>query len=108
MAATTSRPAFAALRSANFRSLWIGLFISNAGTQMQTAGLYWLVLDLTGSTVQLGLVSLSFALPMILLPFLGGTVADRYDRVTLLKLTRLGTLLLTVLLAWLTIAGLIQ
>ena len=108
MVTKTARPRLAALRSTNFRNLWLGLIVSNAGSQMQTAALFWLVLELTDSTVALGLVSLSFALPMIVLPFFGGTVADRYDRVTVLKLSRVASMLVAFLLAGLTLTGVIQ
>lgn len=101
----SARPRFAALHSRNFRLLWIGLFVSNAGTQMQSAGLYWLVLELTGSTVALGVVSLSFALPMVVLPFLGGTIADRYNRLTILKITQSSAMVLAILLTALTLFG---
>jgi MFS family permease len=79
---------FAALSSPNFRILWSGLLVTNAGAQVQNVAQAWLVLQLTDSPLALGLLALSFAAPMIALPLLGGAVADRVDRITLLKVTQ--------------------
>lgn len=74
---------FAALRSRNYTLLWSGLIVSNVGTWMQNVASGWLVLQLTDSPLWLGLLGLSFAIPMTLLPLLGGSVADRVNRVRL-------------------------
>ena len=99
---------FAALRSANFMRLWLGLVVSNVGSQMQLAALGWLVRDLHAEPFYLGLLSLSSALPMILVTPFGGAIADWVPRIRLLTFTQLGMLLQAVLLALLTLAGLIQ
>jgi MFS family permease len=96
------------LHSRNFRYLWLGLIVSNAGTLMQGAAVYWLVLQLTGSTVALGLVSSTFALPMLILPLFGGTIADRHDRIAVLKFTQSSSMLLALVLAALTLTGAVQ
>ena len=54
----------------------------------------------------LGMVSLSFALPMVVLPLFGGAIADRVDRLALLKVTQTGQMLTAAVLAALTFAGL--
>ncbi len=105
-AARSSR--FAALRSPNFRALWIGLLVSNAGSQMQLAGQGWLVRDLHAEPVYLGLLSLSAALPMLLLTPFGGVVADRLPRIRLLKFTQTGMLIQGTVLAGLALAGWIE
>jgi MFS family permease len=79
---------FAALRSRNFATLWGAGLISNAGTQMQDVALTWLVVQRTNSALALGLLGLCFAGPMLLLPPLGGLLADRLDRLALLKATQ--------------------
>lgn len=76
---------FSVLRSGNFATLWVAGLVSNAGAQMQGVASAWLVLQLTNAPLALGLQGLCFALPMTLLPPLGGAVADRCDRVTVLK-----------------------
>jgi MFS family permease len=93
---------FAALRHRNFALLWAGVIVSNVGTWMQNVGQSWLVLQLTNSPLWLGLLGLSFALPMVILPLIGGAVADRVHRVRLLYLTQTGQMLLAFLLAILT------
>ena len=72
------RPRFAALRSRNFRLLWGGLIVSNAGTQMQAVAQGYLIYYvLTHSPFWLGMASLAFAVPMVLFPLFGGALADR-------------------------------
>jgi MFS family permease len=101
-----ARPRFAALHSRNFRLLWAGLIISNAGSQMQAVAQGYLVYyTLTHSTFWLGMVSLSFALPMILFPLFGGAIADRVDKLTLLKFTQCGQMLSSALITAVTLSG---
>lgn len=79
---------FGALHHRNFTLLWTGLLVSNAGTWMQNVAQGWLVYSLTNSPFYLGLLGASFAIPMIALPIVGGTIADRVDRLTILKVTQ--------------------
>ncbi len=58
------RRAFTSLRQRNYRLYWFGQMISLVGTYMQTIGQAWLVLDLTSSAWQLGLVGALQALPV--------------------------------------------
>lgn len=71
---------FRALRHTNYRRLWIGSLLSNAGSFMQMVAQGWLVYQLTDSAFMLGLVPCCAALPITLLTPLGGAVADRQDR----------------------------
>jgi MFS family permease len=66
------------------------------------------VLQLTNSTVQVGLVGLAEAVALLLLAPLGGAVADRMDRRTLLQLTQSTSLLASLALTILTFSGQIQ
>src|SRR5512144_2629215 len=79
---------YAALRYRNFTLLWSGLIVSNMGTWMQNVASGWLVLQLTNSPLWLGLLGLSFALPMILIPPFAGAVVDRVHRIQLLFFTQ--------------------
>ncbi len=75
---------FRSLRIRNYRLFFFGQLVSVSGTWMQTVAQSWLVLDLTGSGVDLGItVSLQF-LPMLLFGLWGGLLADRYDKRKLL------------------------
>lgn len=100
-------PRFAALQHRNFKLLWSGQIVSNVGTWMQNVAQGWLVLHLTNSPLWLGMLGLSFALPMIIFPFIGGVVVDRIDRIKLLKVTQTGMMLTAFALAFLTWANLI-
>ena len=51
---------------------------------MQLVAQGWLVYDLTGSSFVLGLVGLARAIPVFLLSLVGGALADRYDRRTIM------------------------
>jgi MFS family permease len=99
---------FAALRYRNFTLLWTGLIVSNVGTWMQNVGQGWLVLQLTDSPLWLGLLGLSFALPMIALPLVGGAVVDRVHRIRLLYITQTGLILNAFALALLTWLGVVN
>ena len=66
---------------------------------MQNVAQGWLVLQLTNSPLWLGLLGLSFALPMVILPLAGGVVADHVDRIHLLYFTQTGQLLTALALA---------
>ncbi|HEY1294387.1 MAG TPA: MFS transporter [Chloroflexota bacterium] len=101
-------PRYAAFQSAPFRALWIGMLVSNVGSQMQIVGQGWLVRDISASPVALGLVSLAAAVPMIFLTPIGGAIADRFPRRTLLACTQTGMLFQALVLAALTLAGHIQ
>src|SRR5512140_1647414 len=99
---------YAALSYPNFRALWAGLIVSNMGTWMQNVANGWLILQLTNSPLWLGLLGLSFAVPMIVLPPLAGPIVDRVHRVRLLYFTQSMQALTAVALAILTWSGRIQ
>src|SRR5438034_1141156 len=101
-------PRYAAFSSAPFRALWIGMIVSNVGSQMQIVGQGWLVRDLSADPVSLGLVSLASAVPMIFLTPIGGAFADRFPRRRLLLFTQVGMAVQSVLLAALTLSGNVQ
>jgi MFS family permease len=71
---------FASLRVPNYRLYFTGQSISLIGTWMQTTAQAWLVLELTHSATDLGLVVAIQALPVLLLAPYGGVVADRVDK----------------------------
>ncbi len=78
-AATLSGP-FRAFRHPDFARFATGQTISLVGTWMQTVAQGWLVLELTGSAFQVGLVTTLNTLPILLLTLYGGVVADRVDK----------------------------
>jgi MFS family permease len=68
------------LRHREFRLLFAGRTISMAGSAMAPVALAFAVLDLTGSTTDLGLVLAARQIPVILLLLFGGVWADRLPR----------------------------
>jgi MFS family permease len=93
----TIKRTFSALQVRNFRLFIIGQGISMCGTWMQTIAVSWLVLKMTHSGTQLGLVIASQFLPILILGVWGGVVADRFDKRTVLYITQVlaGLLALT-------------
>lgn len=79
---------FAALRHRDFRMLWTTTLISNLGTWMQVVAQDYLVYQLSDRALDLGLVYLVRAVPLISLSFFGGALADRFDRRRLLMVTQ--------------------
>ena len=89
---------FAALKVRNFRLYFIGQLISVSGTWMQSLAQGWLVLQLTGSSVDLGFAVALQYVPMLLFGSYGGLVADRYEKRRILYFTQSAAGLLALLL----------
>src|SRR5487761_105836 len=81
------REMVSSLRQRNYRLFFLGQLISVAGTWMQTVAQSFLVLDLTHSGTQLGLVTAARFLPMFVFGPLGGVFADRMDKQRVLFVT---------------------
>lgn len=76
-----ARPgAFTALRHRDFRLFYVGQFLSLVGTWMQSTAQGWLVLELTGSPLKLGVVTAMSSLPTFLFTLYAGAVADHGDK----------------------------
>src|SRR5436305_7855121 len=63
----------------DFRNLWTGATISLLGDQFYLVALPWLVLQLTGSSLALGTILMTAAIPRAALMLLGGAVTDRFS-----------------------------
>ncbi len=100
--------AFSSLRQRNFRLYWFGQMISLMGTWMQTIGQAWLVLELTHSAWQLGLVGALQFLPVLLFSIFGGVLADRWPKRRVLLITQAVASIQAFLLWILTITGSVQ
>ena len=74
------RQTFASLQNPAYaRYFWATLGFTFA-MQMQMLLRGYLIYDLTGDPLALGIISLTFALPMLFLAPVAGVVADRFDR----------------------------
>lgn len=78
-------PTFRSLGIRNYRVYAIGSLISNVGTWMALTAQAWLVLVLTGSGSALGITVALQLLPTLLLSPLGGVLADRFAKRTVLR-----------------------
>ncbi len=98
---------FSALSHRDFRLFWFGQLISLSGTWMQSVAQGWLVYSLTKSPFYLGVVAASASLPVLLFTFVGGVIADRYPKRTLLLLTQTLSIFPALILGILTSLGVI-
>lgn len=96
------------LRHRGFALLFFSLLFSNTGTWMAQTVQAWLVYELTGSALALGTVFGAFAIPMIVLPFFGGVLADRLDRRKVIWIMQSVATLLALVMAILVATELIQ
>jgi hypothetical protein len=64
--------------------LWIASVASNIGTMMQEVGASWLMTELAPSPLMVALIQTAGALPVLLLSFAAGALADIVDRRRLL------------------------
>lgn len=91
---------FAPLLRTAYRRVWIGNFVSNAGTWMQTAALGYYVAETTNRASWSAAIAAAEFVPTALLAPFGGALADRMSRKRLL-LT--GTMIQAILAAILTV-----
>ncbi len=100
--------AITSLRQRNFRLFWCGQMISLMGTYMQSIGQTWLVLELTHSAWQLGLVGALQAVPILLFSIFGGVFADRWPKRRVLLVTQAAAMIQALLLWALIATGTLQ
>ena len=63
-----------------FRQLWLGQVVSQLGDWFNTMALYTIILNLTGSGRDIGLLLVDRFLPGFIFGSLSGVVADRFSR----------------------------
>ena len=94
-----------ALAHRDYRLFWLGQLVSRVGTWMQSVAQSWLVLELTGSPLKLGLIStLQFA-PVLVFSFVGGVASDRMRKRRLIIATQVALMIQAALLALLAGSG---
>ena len=79
---------FLSLRVPNYRRYFTGQVVSLTGNWMQTVAEMWLVVQLTGSGVAVGLTAALQFLPIMVLGAWGGLLADRLAKRRLLFVTQ--------------------
>ena len=98
---------FESLRVPNYRRFFGGQVISWTGTWVQWIAQGWLVLQLTGSGLGLGLVTALQWLPVLVFGAWAGVLADRFNKRKLLIITNISGGILSVILGVLTITGVV-
>jgi MFS family permease len=88
------------VKNKNFRWLFILLFLTGFANPIILVALPYQIYHLTGSTLWVGLLSLSELIPLITMGLLGGFLADQYDRRKLLICSLSTSLLASLLLLW--------
>src|SRR5277367_6240408 len=91
------------LKYRNFQLFFSGQLISLIGTWMDTIAEAWLVYRLTGSSLLLGTVAFAGQIPVFLLAPVGGMVADRWNRRSIVIATQVSSMIFAFILAFLTI-----
>ena len=86
-------------RYPQFRRLWLGLAVSQIGSQLTMVAIFYQVYVITGSSLDVGLVSLAQLGPALIGSLLGGLVADAVDRRRMLVVTQIAMALCSVGLA---------
>lgn len=99
---------FASLRNRNFRIFFTAQIVSVTGNWMQSIAQMWLVLHLTGSGFALGITAALQFTPILLFGTWGGLLADRIDKRKLLMVTQSAAGLVALVLAGLTLGGVVQ
>lgn len=101
---TTGQPS-TSLWSTGFRWYFVGSSVSLVGTAMAPVALAFSVLEHSRSAYDLGWVLAARSIPLVAFLLIGGAVADRFSRSTVLKLSNLGAASTQGLVAFLLLSG---
>ncbi len=94
-----------ALGQPNYGVYMLGMSVSMIGLWMQRVGVGWLTWELTESAAWLGAIAFADLFPAVLVAPIGGSAADRWDRLRLTKINQALSLLQAVALFGLTVTG---
>ena len=84
--------------SRDYRLLFIGQLISFFGSMMTFIVVPWQMYQLTQSSAMVGYIYLAEFVPMVVLAFVGGAMADFLDKRKMLRLTEIGQTAVTAIL----------
>jgi len=99
---------FRALKHRNFQLFFAGQLVSLIGTWMQSTAQLWLVYRMTNSPALLGIFGFASQIPILFLASLGGYVGDRYNRHRGVIWTQTTAMILSFVLAALTLLGAVR
>lgn len=84
--------------SRDYRLLFIGQLVSFFGSMMTFIVVPWQMYQLTQSSAMVGYIYLAEFVPMVVLAFVGGAMADFLDKRKMLRLTEIGQTAVTAIL----------
>jgi MFS family permease len=99
---------FRSLKYRNYRLFFCGQSISLVGTWIQRIAVPWMVYDLTGSVLLLGVVGFAGQIPTFLIAPFAGELIDRWNRYIILIVTQILSMIQALILAYLVIDKSIQ
>jgi len=94
-----------ALKNRDLRIYLAARFLATVGWQMMDVGVGWHVYELSRDPLDLGLVGLAQFIPFVLLVLPAGHVADRFDRILVLRIAFCAGAVSVAMLLWLTLGG---
>ncbi len=97
-----------AFQHRNYRLFFIGQLVSLIGTWMQQVAQAWLVLQLTGDPIWLGIVATAQFLPVMVFGLFAGVAADALPKRRVLIGTQVSMMILAAILAALVVADVVQ
>lgn len=98
---------FPAFENPNYRYFFFGQFVSVLGTWMQIVAQGWLVLQLSNSAFDLGLIAGLATTPSLLFSLFGGVAVDRFNKKKILYVTQVANMLLAFALGALTLLDIV-
>ncbi|MET0730123.1 MAG: MFS transporter, partial [Solirubrobacterales bacterium] len=102
------RRSVTSLQIPNYRRYFAGQIVSLSGNWMQMVAEMWLILELTGSGVAVGVTSALQFLPILLFGAWGGVLADRWPKRNLLVVTQTAMAVPALVLWALTASGAVE
>jgi MFS family permease len=105
---TQNIPMIRVLSLRNFRLLFLGAATSLLGDQFALIATPWLVLQLTGDPLTLGIVLALESIPRAAFMLLGGAITDRISPRIVMLISDTARLVLTIFMAWVVFAGMVQ
>jgi MFS family permease len=96
------------MRHRNFRIYLIGFVPNVIGIWVVRVAVLWLTWELTHSGTWLGIIAAADAMPVMFLGPIGGALADRLDRRMICIASQTALMILSILLAVLTLADIIE
>ncbi len=96
----------ASLRFHDFRLLWLSTVLYSLATGMEQVSVGWLIFELTGSELMVGVGAAARMVPFFFFGILSGAIADRWERRTLLRIGSVGASAVALAMALLLLGGL--